>query len=93
MAFNFLKAPPATVEQLWKAIVQILFPQLEPVIISGVTIGATETVIAHGQRATPRFVVAVPRTSAYAWQSTPADAKYLYLTASGSATFDLQVIL
>lgn len=48
------------------------------------TIGAAEATIPHGLAYTPTIVLLLPTSAGQVWQSTPADATNIYLTADAA---------
>ena len=51
-------------------------------ILDATLIGVTETTIAHGLSGTPMSVFVLPVGPQFVWESSPADATNIYLTAS-----------
>jgi hypothetical protein len=60
-------------------------------VLSNVSVGTTQTAIAHGLGYTPSKVIILPRTNAVIWQSAVPDSTNIYLTASVAATCDIYV--
>lgn len=90
---NFPTAPGGDVKALWNATLDLV-QQLEQIMfvtIGGVTIGTSETPVAHGKGFTPSAAIAIPRTNVSVWQSSPPDAKCCYFTAASSVVADVRV--
>lgn len=56
-------------------------------------VGTTETIVAHGQKSTPRFVTLTPRGAAVVavQQTKKPDANNLYLIAASAVTVDIRM--
>lgn len=59
--------------------------------LENVSIGTTQTAIAHGLGRPPLFVSVLPYASANVWQSAAADNSNIYLTASVAVNADIYV--
>ena len=64
----------------------LLFP-----VIKGVTIGTSETPVAHGQRGIPKTMLLIPHANATWWETRDPDAKCGYFAASTSVVCDVKV--
>jgi hypothetical protein len=92
MPFRFSLQPPKDLLDLFGRIRDLL-PQLEPKILANVPVGVTVTAIAHGMRATPRFVRASsPHCLALVRQEKPADEQNIYLRASNECVVDVELV-
>ena len=89
--FDFIKRPPATVEALWQAVVDLL-PQLGRRVLKDKTIGTTETAIAHGLGYAPKMAIPTPQASAYVWRTKAPDSKWCYFAASSACTIDIEIV-
>ena len=57
------------------------------------TIQVTQTSIAHGLSGTPSVVIISPRGVSFIYESAPADATNVYMTAAGITTCDIYVAI
>jgi len=60
---------------------------------SSQTIQVTQTSIAHGLSGTPSVVIISPRAVSFIYESAPADATNVYMTAAGITTCDIYVAI
>lgn len=82
---------PETLKDAWQLLLQTFrdVPEKRDPLI--VTIGATETAISHGLGATPRNVRWFPRANQTIWESSTADERFVYLTASAEVEARLEI--
>lgn len=92
MAFDFPQTPNGTLGELWRAVLRLL-PQLAGALVinRGVTIGTSETPVAHGLRSAPTSAMVVPQADCRWWQTKAPDSKYVYFAASTSVAADVVV--
>lgn len=91
--FDFPRTPGGTIADLWSAILRLL-PQLggKVTIARDVSVGTTETPVAHGLPFAPLEAIPLPRSDVRAWQTRDPDSKYVYVAASASATMNVAVL-
>lgn len=94
MILNFPTRPSGDVAELWEATIDLV-QQLEGILfttIKGVTIGTSETAVAHGKKDAPSIGIAIPRTNVAVWQSSQPDSRCCYFTAASSVICDIKVL-
>jgi hypothetical protein len=87
---TFPLKPNGTIAELWQAVLDLI-PQLERGVIRNVSIGTTETAIAHGMTAAPDVVFWAQQSNVTIWRSSAPDERFVYLTASSACVADLKV--
>lgn len=95
MALMIPDRPLGSVEDLqWyvQDLVQALGAGAQGKLILGVSVGTSETPIAHGHETTPQAVFVLPQSSSVVFRSRAPDAQRVYLQASVATTVDLLVI-
>lgn len=90
-AYDFPNRPPSTLEELWRWVTDLL-PQLQPRISRRVSLTTSQTVVPHGLGAIPRLVNWIAHDDSYCWHSADPDERFVYLTASAAADFDLEFV-
>ncbi len=91
MALDFPDRPNCNTEELRQDVVDLV-SQLQTRTITA-TVGASETVIAHGLGQTPASVSVLPHADRRVWRVRASDRQYLYLQASASAECTITVSL
>ena len=87
--FRFPVSVPASLSELFERIRELL-PQLELKVLPNRPVGTTETVIAHGLKSTPVFVVTGnPHCIAIVKETRRANGKHIYLKATNACVVNV----
>jgi hypothetical protein len=91
--FDFPSTPAGTVGELWRAILRVL-PSIgrRQKVLRTVSIGTTETPVAHGLGYVPDSASLILNANATWWQTRSPDAKCVYFAASTAITADVVVL-
>jgi hypothetical protein len=93
MALSFPVKPDVTLPMLAQSCIDLV-PQLQRKIsvAQSVTIGTTETAVAHGLGAVPLTAMVLPHSNVAYWRSKAPDSRFVYLIAASSVVCDVAVI-
>lgn len=88
------KQQPQNLEELYGWLSEMV-DQLENrlTVVRGVTIGTSETTVAHGKPHRPTAMWAEARTNVAVWKSSQPDERAGYFTAASSVVCDVYVYL
>lgn len=91
--FDFPTTPDGTLKELWRAVLRVL-PQIgrRQKVLRSVSIGTTETPIAHGLNYVPDSASLILQADARWWRTRIPDAKCVYFAASVAVVADVVVL-
>lgn len=90
---TFPRTPNASLKDLWAAAIALVdeLDKRHDTYRTDITIGTTETTIAHGLGFAPKCAIPIPHSDARIWRTRAPDNKYLYFAASGSVVADIKI--
>lgn len=91
----FNNRPTSTLPELQRAVFEFssnVTRVAGGVVISGVSVGTSDTKVAHGLGAVPAAVLVMPRADARVWESATATTTQVTLRASAAVTCTVLVI-
>lgn len=92
---SFPDRPTSTLPELQRAVAEFAMNVTRvagATVITGISVGTSDTKVAHGLGAVPAGVFVMPKADARVWQPAAATSSQVTLRASAAVTCDLLVV-